>query len=258
MPFNQVIVGRFIDINGNPLANTRVVVSALGYDTDNTWLLGGWFRSDPIFSAIRTKSDGEVRIPVPKGTRGQFLSDHPDWIPLRTNWDKETTVFEPTRLSPAGQIEGTVTDSRTGKPIAGVQIGAQALQLSGLTNGWGEAISDRQGKFTIGGLEPTQYNVLMMEHVSDPTLTAAAVEKATVKVDSATRADLRVIKGRLLTGKVIDSQTGKAMAKCPVGYYGGARRDRRCLHDGIHRCRWKFRFYARGSELPTLPMEDSR
>ena len=63
----------------------------------------------------------------------------------------------------------------------------------------------------------------MMEHVSDPTLTAAAVEKATVKVDSATRADLRVIKGRLLTGKVIDSQTGKAVAKCPVGYYGGAR-----------------------------------
>ena len=111
MPFNQVIVGRFIDINGNPLADTRVVVSGLGYDTINLWLLGGWLRSDPIFSAIRTKADGEVRIPVPEGTCGQFLPDHPDWIPLRTSWNKETTVFEPTRLSPAGQIEGTVTDS---------------------------------------------------------------------------------------------------------------------------------------------------
>ena len=132
VPFDQTIVGRFIDIHGNPLENAEVEVSGLGYDDDNAWLLRGWFRSDPILSAIRTKKDGEVRIPVPKGTRGQFLPHHPDWITIRTNWNSDQTVFAPTRLSPAGQIEGTVTDSRTGKPIAGVEIGAQCLHPSGL------------------------------------------------------------------------------------------------------------------------------
>ncbi len=223
VPFDQTIVGRFIDIHGNPLENAEVEVSGLGFDDDNAWLLRGWFRSDPILSAIRTKKDGEFRIPVPRGTRGQFLPRHPEWVSIRNNWNSEQTIFELIRLPPAGQIEGTVTDSRTGKPIAGVEIGAQCLHPSGLSGGWGEAITDKQGKFTIGGLEPDRYNVLMMEHFSDPTLTAAAVAGVTVKADSSTRADLRVIKGRLLTGRVIDGQTGKAVTKCPVGYYGGAR-----------------------------------
>ena len=180
-------------------------------------------RSDPILSAIRTKKDGEVRIPVPKGTRGQFLPHHPDWITIRTNWNSIKRFLHPPAFAGRPNRRHRNGLARTGKPIAGVEIKHNACILPAPSGGWGEAITDKQGKFTIGGPEPDRYNVLMMEHFSDPTLTAAAVAGVTVKTDSATRADLHVIKGRLLTGRVIDGQTGKAVTKCPVGYYGGAR-----------------------------------
>ena len=54
-----------------------------------------------------------------------------------------------------------MTDAATGRPVAGVIVGAQLIEYrKRILGGWGDAMTDDQGRFLIDGLEPGVYNVL--------------------------------------------------------------------------------------------------
>ena len=94
-----------------------------------------------------------------------------------------------------------------------------------VTFGW--AVTDREGQYAIGGLSPGKFNVLFGGNVprgsDQPSLTAAAVEGVEVSVERPAQADFLASTGRRLSGKVLDSNSGKPLAKISVGYYGPAR-----------------------------------
>ena len=112
----------------------------------------------------------------------------------------------PMTLQPAGWIAGKVTDATTGKPVAGAAVAAQFIERRRkmVTDGWGQAVTDDQGRFAVGGLEPGVYNLILMEVPGRDHATATAVEGVRVKTGEEAAADLAVIEGRPLRGVVID------------------------------------------------------
>ena len=60
-------------------------------------------------------------------------------------------TLEPMILEPAGGIAGTVTDAATGQPVAGVicRRPAHRVAQTDLVGGWGDAVTDEQGRFVI-------------------------------------------------------------------------------------------------------------
>jgi Carboxypeptidase regulatory-like domain len=123
-----------------------------------------------------------------------------------------------------------VVDAATGKPLASQQVFAQSQGTSQVaqrfaTSGW--AMTDGEGKYVIGGLAPGQFNVLFGSEVprraEQPSLTAPAVEGVDVSAARPAQADFLASPGRRLSGKVLDRESGKPLAKISVGYYGPAR-----------------------------------
>ena len=96
-------------------------------------------------------------------------------------------------------------------------------------------MSDAEGRFHIGGLEPGVYNVVLLELPGRKHATAAAVEGVRVKAGAEATADLAVIEGRPLRGFVIDhGDDNKPLAGARVGCQGPAAASIRIGPHGHH------------------------
>ena len=117
-----------------------------------------------------------------------------------------------------------MTDAATGRPVAGAIVGAQLIEWrKQIVGGWGDAMTDDQGRFVIIGLEPGVYNLLFMRVRGRAQATARAVEGLRVRAGADTPVDLTLIEGRPLRGVVIDQETDRPVAGVLVGCYGPAR-----------------------------------
>ena len=115
-----------------------------------------------------------------------------------------------------------------------------------VTDGWGQAVSDGQGHFIVGGLEPGVYNLVLMEVPGRKHATAVAVEGVRVKTGEEAAADLAVIEGRPLRGVVIDRANGdRPIAGAQVGCRGPAQpRSGQALMVTEADVRGRFAFYV--------------
>jgi hypothetical protein len=108
-------------------------------------------------------------------------------------------VAEPDRL-----IEGTVREAGTGKPVAGATV-----VVGGNT---GSALSDAQGRYRVRGLHKAQRYSL---HVTPPKNASLIGRSASVAEGPARleplRADVELLRGVVVTGRVLDKVTGKGV-----------------------------------------------
>src|SRR5262249_14697073 len=88
--------------------------------------------------------------------------------------------------------------------------------------GAGDARSDDQGRFTLGGLEPGVYNLTLSKVPGRPGVTAAAIEGVRVRAGADTPADLTIIEGHPLRGIVVDRETRQPVPRILVGHHGPA------------------------------------
>jgi len=142
----------------------------------------------PINKAAHDKIPAELRIP------GQ--------PPLLTG-PKAELVLEGTKV-----IEGTVTDAETGKPMAGVVIASGSGYNSMLS-----ATSGKDGKYRLTGLEKNREYLL---HANVRAKESAYLSWAARIKDTEGFApiqhDIEMTKGIVVTGRLIDRQTGKAVS----------------------------------------------
>ncbi|MBO0863930.1 MAG: carboxypeptidase regulatory-like domain-containing protein [Mycobacterium sp.] len=120
-------------------------------------------------------------------------------------WDGPTGLGTPDGVTalqgaPQGTITGQVTDSSTGKPIAGARVTASP--------GSSGATTDANGNYDLTGLAVGTYTL---------TATAAAYNQASqtgvqVTVGQSTTANLALIAQGSITGQVTDSSTGNPIA----------------------------------------------
>jgi protocatechuate 3,4-dioxygenase beta subunit len=103
-------------------------------------------------------------------------------------------------------IEGTVREAANGNPVAGVRI----LAPAGYNNGV-DAVSDAQGRYRIAGLAKQQeYRLITEPGEKDPWLRRVVVV-ADTGGSGPLRADIELVRGLILTGRLIDRATGKGV-----------------------------------------------
>jgi beta-lactamase regulating signal transducer with metallopeptidase domain/protocatechuate 3,4-dioxygenase beta subunit len=227
-PRTQNVRGTLVDPDGKPLFNIRVAVDWLT-DAANHGVNQYNVGQEDLGSAT-TDRNGAFVIRLPVGARGALEPDALDWQRARIPIGSDTNDLGRIVLGRAGRIQGRVVDAATGKPLPSQRVLAQAQRHSREAQGFisfGSAVTDREGQYAIGGLSPGRFNVLFGGGVpsrgEQPSLTAAAVEGVDVSVAKPAQADFLASTGRRLSGKVLDSDSGKPLAQISVGYYGPAR-----------------------------------
>lgn len=220
LPLDKTVSGELTDSHGTRRAGVRVAVAAFFHEINrsvNAEELGN------LATSLSTTTDGTGRfsVKVPAGTTGSVRPRHPDWASVPIQWQKGQENVGRVELFPGGRIEDRVVDAHTGKSIAGASIGAHGYnQLASRGSGWGTAVSDATGHYEIGGLWPDQYDTLLMQVSDNEKLTAAAREAVKVQSGKPARVDFQVSVGRLLSGRVIEAETGKPLAGCHVTCQG--------------------------------------
>ncbi len=223
LPIDRRLEGEIVDWAKRPLAGIRVRAYAFSHRGN-----GNLPDAPELFEAILapaiTDADGHYAISAPRDSFVTYRALHPryvgPWIVARP----DSRALATTTLEPAGGIAGRVIDAVTGRPIAGASVGAGLIEHHPRFFGCrGEATTNDQGRFFVGGLPPAVYNVMLRQVPGRPRATSAAVECLRVRAGADTEADLVAIEGRPIRGVVLDRDTGKPVPGTLVGCYGPAR-----------------------------------
>jgi RNA polymerase sigma factor (sigma-70 family) len=221
LPLTHRVEGTVVDQAGQPISGVEVNVTSFPYPIDGTlhFMIG---KTDRLLAPAVTDNSGRFVLRLPKGVGAGLRASHPRYFGPRTSAKADSAVLDPLILEPGGGIASTVTDA-TGRPMEGVRLGAQLLEHRvRILGGYGEGVSDKQGRFLVGGLEPGVYNLLFQGLPGHDQLTARAVEGLRVRAGADTPASMTVIQGRPLRGVVVDRETDKAVPDIHVGCYGPA------------------------------------
>ncbi|MDB5387834.1 MAG: hypothetical protein JWM11_3480 [Planctomycetaceae bacterium] len=222
LPLSRTVRGYMTNDKDQPLAGIPVVVEYLQHETN--FAATHWdsrkVGNDMAIAGAVTNEAGAYELKLPINTTATLRANHPDWITQRVTAAKDKSKVSNLKMARAGRVKGQVV--WRGMPVAGVQIGAQAIKPDMQHGGWGEAVTDAEGRYEIGGLPNGPFNILLLDGVKKP-LTAAAHESLIVKTGEAVSADFTLRIGRRVTGRVLDVATGKPLPGCAVGYYGPAR-----------------------------------
>lgn len=219
----------FIDAAGRPVAGLAVapvVVAAPG-------LIGGrrGFRNLFLPAAVRARLErrtderGMLTLPeLPRGGRVRLDPRDERFAQLGGSEPVQlgaeaVTEARSIRLLPGASLAGRVTFGPTGKPAAGIRVGAQSA------DGWGEAVTDAEGRYHITRLRVGAYNVATdLDAELAREWTARAHERVPLAAgERAAGRDLTLIPGALLAGKVTATDNGEPVAGLRIGVYGPAR-----------------------------------
>jgi beta-lactamase regulating signal transducer with metallopeptidase domain len=124
-------------------------------------------------------------------------------------------------LKLGGTVEGQVL--RNGVPFPGLPIAAQGQNNLHGANGWGECVTDTNGRYRLARLDPDTYNVAA--NIPAPQradFTMVAKEGLTVKAgETKKEVNFDVIPGGIISG-VVQDESGKPIPGGDVGIYGPA------------------------------------
>ena len=126
------------------------------------------------------------------------------------------------KINPNGEIVGRLVDAVTGKPVEGATIACGAVLNDSRRGGGANTLTDADGRYRMAVPSPGIYNVWLKKFDTNPQMTAAADDGVLVEAGKAATADLRLVAGRKVAGKVIHAD-GKPFADVSVGCYSAAR-----------------------------------
>ncbi len=206
LPLTHRVAGSVLDREGKPIPGAEIVVTSLSHPTNRSVFLGAPMLATHLPRSI-TDQAGRFALILPEATDVSLSARHSRYLG-EGMVKADVQTLEPMVLVPAGGIAGTVTDAATGQPAAGVIFGAQLIEWrKQFVGGWGDAVTDDQGRFVIIGLEPGVYNLLFMRARGREQATARAVEGLRVRAGAETPANLILFEGRPLRGVVIEQET---------------------------------------------------
>ena len=224
LPVNQTIRGRVLNDQGKPLAGVDLPVEFLDNQSNLASVTWRYFKpiDDPQFLRGVTNNDGEFEIHVPVDSMAMFSTRHPEWMMQNISVIKNLSDKIPDiKLTRAALVGGKVLDSRTGTPLAGARITALADEPNLAIGGFGDAITDADGKYLIGGLNRGKFHIYFAEG-SDPKLTAVA-QTVDLDIGKTVEVNLSAIVGKRLSGRVVDVKSGQPISGRTVTCTGPAR-----------------------------------
>ncbi len=127
-------------------------------------------------------------------------------------------VFHPRRfdhaIAPARPIQGVVRDKDTGRPIAGVALGAAVYEEHSLIPTPGiEATTDGEGRYRLAGLpRAPAYRVFVEPAPGQPYLKATLRAAGDAPAFEPVTFDIALKRGVVVRGKVTDKATGQPVS----------------------------------------------
>jgi RNA polymerase sigma factor (sigma-70 family) len=194
----RFLAGRVVDEDGSPVPGARITVQ----DVEEARVGPGGV------GAGHTDAEGRFRIPGLTAPRYRVRAQapgRPDAVGEGTPGGGEVVL----RLRRGLAIGGVVVDAETGKPLAGIPVGAQFLKARSINDReGGNATTGPDGTFRLEGLGAGPYRVVAGDTQGDSPYSPevlASVEAGTT--------DLRVAlrKGGSIGGHVLD-ESGKPLA----------------------------------------------
>ena len=230
LPMSRTIRGRLLDESGQPLAQIPVRIHQLNHDVNLFSVHWRYqkFSHEPLVLGAVTDKDGQFNLKVPADTFAWLGTSHPDWVEQQIRVTKEKDEVGDTKMVRAAKVAGRVIDSRTGKPVAGVRIGARTAKTELFESSGDDAKTDVNGEYLIQGLRSGEFTIQVLQ-ATEKTLTAPAIPAVKLKSNETFRADFTLTVGKRLAGRVLDMDTGEPIPNCKVTYTGPARP----LHDGL-------------------------
>jgi RNA polymerase sigma factor (sigma-70 family) len=220
----QVIRGRFVDVQGAPAAGVTVRVVMVGKsDGDDfdgvsapaetkdlpVWPKAAVTDKDGRFELRGVGRDMQVRLAI---SDDRFAAQGFD---VATDAKEGAKEFNPPPLEPAHVIEGTITYADTGKPAPGARLTVYAGK-SEIDSLFGtDAKADDKGRFRINPTPGNFFMVSAFAHDGEPYL---AVRKRLKWPKAAVKqqVDFALPRGVLVRGKVTEG--GKPVAKATAQF----------------------------------------
>ena len=215
IPSPSVLRGRVTNQEGKPVAGAAVVY--------------GWYsQAAEGIRAAQTDEQGRFEISDAVAWEKENVSDfaivrHPDYARGRIPVYGIPSMVE-IALEPAATIRGRVIDTVTGRPAAGIPVGAQSTDKSG--HDYGNCVlTDSEGAYCFSDVPSCSVNIF--PEVQDRT--AVAIDSLAIQAGQTRQVrDLELIEGGFLEGRVMDAQTGQAIfrtgqQRISVATYGPAR-----------------------------------
>ncbi|MHC4398570.1 MAG: carboxypeptidase regulatory-like domain-containing protein [Planctomycetota bacterium] len=218
--------GLVTDEQGQPVAGATIEAAidfpregAYGFSREGAY--GRLYLSPANNMAAATDAQGRfVFEKIPEGARLDLTVRHPSYVTFRTRGRRggfSPAPFEAgdrdvrVRLSPGGVIQGRLV--RGEKPVAweNVKVSAALPETSGVAS---YTRTDAEGRFVLTGLAGGQYVVFAdKNYLPDDEVVCAPVPDVRVEVGEApVEVDLVCTEGRVLTGRVLDEQTGRPVS----------------------------------------------
>jgi len=248
------IEGRVLDLEGRPVAGAtfRPINSSVPAGGDlSPWIVafrdrdqGPWDGLDQMplnLAPVVTGADGRFRLAgVGRERLAQFVVSGPG---IETDFAYAMTRVVPTirtknrhmighdflfyhgarfdyAAAPSRPIVGVVRDRDTGRPLPGVRVNGMPYdERSRAFNSYIAATTDAEGRYRLGGLtKADRYRIFLAPGNGQPYPPAAFVEAAgTPGLDPAT-IDLRLKRGVLVRGQLVDKATGRPLAGSVEAY----------------------------------------
>lgn len=227
------VSGRILDADGKPVAGAKLTVTgvcaAKGGDGRGFVDLiegghfsyafaGGWVGPLPGQPGVlTTAADGKFRLAEIGSDRVvSFRLEGPGIVTEAlgahgTSFEYQAAVSRP--------IRGVVRDKDTGKPLAGVTVfWSTGTNRRYIEDRWRKAITDQEGRYELLGLAKSPRYTLAVRPANGQFYFQRTVELTdTAGLDPLT-ADIELVQGMTVRGKVTDKATGKPVAQALVEY----------------------------------------
>jgi RNA polymerase sigma factor (sigma-70 family) len=243
------INGRILDADGKPVAGAKLTVmgvsGANGEDLENflkAIRLGpdmlGWDYLKETFalgwvgplpgqpSVLTTDADGRFKLAGAGRDRVVgFRLEGPRIgsasLAVRTRpGEKVGNVYGALFEYPAAasrSIRGVVRDKDTGKPLADALVRINLVAWRG-DNRWAKTVTDKEGRYELLGLAKTPSYPFVVKP-ADGLYFERWVDVQDTEGLGALTADIELVRGLTVRGKVTDKTTGKPIARARVYYY---------------------------------------
>jgi len=215
---------RCVDDTGKPVAHVVIQVQSLLRGGNGVFENFEIPKDLPGTWSAESDADGQVTFSgLPQGWDAQLETEDSRFVRIGAQYPSgrykligaTVTGNVPVKLSSAASVEGKVIFGSSGDPAPGVIVMASVAGQSTITGG---ARTDKDGHYRIDRMQAGKYD--MSADVGEPLnedWIATRREGIALSVGSKLmNADLKVVKGALITGHIIRSGTGKPAARISV------------------------------------------
>lgn len=216
--------GKIVDEAGKPVAGTTInLVSTVPQNRIRSL----WLREHPFQTRFNAVTDAQgmwtmknlpvdgkadVEMADPGFVRNRFM------VPVGAGEELVTIT-----AYPAAVLAGRVV-YEDGKPAEGISVGASGENTRGMNAGWAGATTDANGTYRLTGLPTGSFTVTTDHHKTAGEWTSVALRNVPARQGATSTApDLVLIKGAVITGKVMDAVTGRPLPDVHVGGYSAHR-----------------------------------